>query len=89
MAEVEAAAVDGLDGFGGRRCAYVTVAQFAEYFGISRPFAYKLIAAGLVPAVRLGEARRVRKSAIRAIEAAGGLEAYLAQDQAAAGDADE
>ena len=66
--------MDLLDAYGGPRCAYVTVAQFAEFFAASVPFAHRLTSTGAVRMVRLGSAKRIAKATIREIVAAGGLD---------------
>ena len=53
--------LDGGDGFLPR---YLTVREFAELARISRSTAYRLVAAGVVPARRFGERLVVHRSAL-------------------------
>ncbi len=78
---------DGLDRFGGAECAYMTVVQVARYFGLSRPYVYKLLDVKAVPSVQFGGTKRVGKTIVRQIEASGGLDGFLAAHPA--GGADE
>jgi excisionase family DNA binding protein len=46
-----------------------TVAEAGELLGISRPFAYELVARGELPVIRLGRRRLVPKVALLALVA--------------------
>lgn len=48
-------------------CLVVSVAEAAELLGISRAFAYELVARGDLPVIRLGRRRLVRKVGLRAL----------------------
>jgi excisionase family DNA binding protein len=49
-----------------------TVAEAGELLGISRAFAYELVARGELPVIRLGRRRLVPKVALLALVGAGG-----------------
>ena len=49
-----------------------TVAEAGELLGISRAFAYELVARGDLPVIRLGRRRLVPKVALLALVEAGG-----------------
>jgi excisionase family DNA binding protein len=61
-----------------------TVAEAGELLGISRAFAYELVARGELPVVRLGRRRLVPKVALLALVGAGG--SPLAADPGSATD---
>jgi excisionase family DNA binding protein len=54
-----------------------TVAQAAELLGISRAFAYELVARGELPVIRLGRRRLVPKVALADLVAQGAMSERL------------
>jgi excisionase family DNA binding protein len=64
-----------------------TVAEAGDLLGISRAFAYELVARGELPVIRLGRRRLVPKVALLALVGAGGPP--LAADPGSATDASD
>jgi excisionase family DNA binding protein len=64
-----------------------TVAEAGELLGISRAFAYELVARGELPVIKLGRRRLVPKVALLAL--IGGDGSPLAGDPGSATDADD
>jgi len=64
-----------------------TVAEAGELLGISRAFAYELVARGELPVIRLGRRRLVPKVALLTLVGAGG--SPLAADPGSATDSDD
>ena len=64
-----------------------TVAEAGELLGISRAFAYELVARGELPVIRLGRRRLVPKVALLALVGAGG--SPLAAGPGSAADSDD
>jgi excisionase family DNA binding protein len=56
-----------------------TVAEAGEVLGISRAFAYELVARGELPVIRLGRRRLVPKTALVALVEAAGNEDPVAR----------
>jgi excisionase family DNA binding protein len=53
---------------------FYTVPEFAKLFRLSRAHAYRLVAAGVVPSIRLGGAVRIPRAGLARV-LAGGIEA--------------
>ncbi|MDF5756610.1 helix-turn-helix domain-containing protein [Spongiactinospora sp. TRM90649] len=64
--------------------AYVTVAEFAERFGLSKMTVYRAVQSGDVPAIRIGRSYRIAKAVVEEFDRRAGATPPRAPIQSAA-----